>query len=451
MTAVAAALPARGAGDVATFARVLRLLARPSSQGIATLILPAVAFAVTTALLLTVAGGALLFLSWEAKDVVYPVLGAVACTLRMVPLVSLSGVAARLSARRRDDRLATLRLLGASSRAVTLLALVESTLVAAAGALVGVVLHIALVPLVGLISFGGAPIGAGALWLSPGAAGLIVAVVVAVAAVAAASGLRRVRVTPLGVRARSDAPRLRPFPALIGVAVVVAGFFAVQITGVSVFVFAVILSAVLGAAVAVLNLIGPWMLGIVGRAQARQARSAAQLIAARSVLEDPKAAWRQVSGVAMTTFIAVVGGGGMALIGTAEGVDVIILDIRTGVLLTLAISFVMVACTVGVTQAANVLDRRELWVNLHRFGMTQQTMDAARRRAVLVPLVATVVLAAVTGAILLLPLLGAGLLFAPLSLGVNALCFAAGFAVILGALAATAPVLRQVLAASEAG
>lgn len=111
----------------------------------------------------------------------------------------------------------------------------------------------------------------------------------------------------------------------------------------------------------------------------------------------------------------------------------------------------MVACTVGVTQAATVLDRRELWVNLHRFGMPQQTMDAARRRAVLVPLLATVVLAAVTGGVLILPLLGASLLFAPLSLAVTAACFVAGFAAILGALAATVPVLRQVLTASDAG
>lgn len=439
---------ASGRDDLAALARVLRLLLRFDTRSSATLVLPAVAFAVTTALLLTVVAGALVFLSWEQRDPLYPVLGALACTLLVVPLVSLSGVAARLSARRRDDRLATLRLLGASARSVTLLALVEATLLAAAGALVGVVLHVALVPLVGLIPFGGGPLGAGALWLDPGVVVAVVLGVVAVAALAAAFGLRRVRISPLGVRARTDAPRLRGLPALIGLGIIVAGFFAVQITGTSVFVFALILSAALGAAVAVLNLIGPWMLGVVGRVHVRAARTAPQLIAARSVLEDPKAAWRQVSGVAMTTFIAVVGGGGMALIGTAQDVDTIVVDIRTGIILTLAISFVMVACTVGITQASNVLDRRELWVNLHRFGMSPQTMHAARRREVVVPLIATVVLAAATGGVLVLPLIGAAILFAPVSVVVTVVCFALGFAAIFGALAATVPVMRQVLAES---
>jgi len=447
--AVATPARSRDAGDVGAVLRLLPLLARTDRQSLATLVLPVVAFAVTTALLLTVVAGTIVFIAWEERDVLYPVLGAVACTLLVVPLVTLSGVAARLSARRRDDRLATLRLLGATGRSVTLIALIESTVVAAVGAIAGVALHVVLVPFVGLLPFGGAPLGAGALWLSPGTVVVVVVLTVAVAALAAASGLRRVRITPLGVRARTDAPPLRGLPALIGAAVIVAGFLALQVVDGGILVFAAVISVVLGATVAVLNLIGPWLLGVIGRIQVRLARTPAQLIAARAVLEDPKAAWRQVSGVAMTTFIAVVGGAGMSLIGTAQDIDQILVDIRVGVLVTLAISFVMVACTVGVTQASAVLDRRELWVNLHRAGMAPETMDGARRRQVLIPLVATVVFSACVGGILVLPLIGAAVLFAPLSLAVVAACFALGFASILGALAASRPVLRRVLADPE--
>ncbi|WP_405371934.1 MULTISPECIES: FtsX-like permease family protein [unclassified Microbacterium] len=443
MTAIA---PLRRRDEVAPMLRILWLVARPGAQSTAVLLLPVIAFAVTTALLLTVAGGTAMFFSWSERDVLYPALGAIACTLLVVPLISLSGVAARLSARRRDDRLATLRLLGATSAGVTLLAVAESTVLAAVGVAVGVVLHVALVPLVGLIPFGGAPVGAAALFLTPSAGLLVCAGVVAIAAISAAIGLRRVRITPLGVRARTDAPPLRYGRVLIGVVVIGAAVAALQVAPGDLLLSMVVICGALAAAIAVLNLVGPWVLGVIGRAQLKAARGAAALVAARGVLEDPKAAWRQVSGIAMTSFIAVVGGVGLARIDDIGDVDPIMADIRTGILVTLAVSFVMVACTVGVSQAAAILDRREVWVNLDRAGMPDKTMTAIRRRQVLMPLVATVVVSVTVGGLLVAPLVGAALLFEPLSLVVIASCFALGFACVLGALRATDPVLRRALA-----
>src|SRR5699024_10928929 len=94
--------------------RASRLLARRGDSRSAVLALPVLAFGVTTTLLLTVLAGALSFLRWE-DDLAgtYQLLAALAVVLLVVPLASLGGAAARLSARRRDDRLATLRLLGA--------------------------------------------------------------------------------------------------------------------------------------------------------------------------------------------------------------------------------------------------------------------------------------------------------------------------------------------------
>ncbi|RXZ67407.1 permease, partial [Agromyces albus] len=94
-------------------ARVAWLLARPDSTGIAASALPVTAFGVVTALLLTVIGGAQSFWGWtDEMGFTYQALAVIALVLLVVPLVSLGGAAARLSARRRDDRLATLRLLG---------------------------------------------------------------------------------------------------------------------------------------------------------------------------------------------------------------------------------------------------------------------------------------------------------------------------------------------------
>lgn len=192
-------LPSRPIDGRVPLRPLLRLTVRPNARDRATLALPVVAFGVATALMLLVVAGTSLFLSW-GDDPLYPALGLFACALLLVPLISLSGIAARLSARRRDDRLATLRLLGAPARTVVALTLVESTALAVVGALGGVVLYVALVPWVGLVPFRGESIGASALWLSPTAIAVVVLVVGVIAAVSATIGLRRVQITPLGDR-----------------------------------------------------------------------------------------------------------------------------------------------------------------------------------------------------------------------------------------------------------
>jgi hypothetical protein len=451
MTAVAAPPPLAPASGRAPVVRLTWLLARPSAQSGAALALPAVAFAVTTALLLTVLGGVQMFWGWDLDAQpdagVYQLLSVIALAVLLIPLVSLGGAAARLSARRRDDRLATLRLLGASTATVTAITVLESALVAFAGALAGFVLYVGLMPLVGLVSFGGAPIGGAALWAGLPSIAAVVAGVVVLAAVSAALGLRQVVVSPLGVRARTDAPKLHWVRVVIGVLVVAAGAAALSVPGLAPGIAVVFLiGGVFAAGIAMLNLVGPWLIGVFARIQARRAKTADRLIAARTVLESPKAAWRQVGGVAMTSFVAVVAGTGMALVSGAQDADILMRDVQTGVLLTLVVSFAMVACSVGVNQAAAILDRRALHVALDRIGMPREVMEAARTRATIAPLLFTVVVSALTGVVLVLPLTSMALIVAPLSLLVIGGCFALGLGLVWLALRATRPVLTRVLA-----
>ena len=56
-----------------------------------------------------------------------------------------------------------------------------------------------------------------------------------------------------------------------------------------------VLLAVLAGVVAAVNLVGPLFVQVAGRAYARLARSAAGLIAARRIIDDPRATWRAVS------------------------------------------------------------------------------------------------------------------------------------------------------------
>jgi hypothetical protein len=458
VTLPAAPVPPVASASRASVVRLTWLLARPSAQSVATLVLPAVAFAVTTALLLTVIGGALVFWQWTTDLAgTYQMLSVLALALLVVPLAALGGAAARLSARRRDDRLATLRLLGATPGLVARMTVLESTVIAVLGSLVGVLLYLAGMPLVGLIPFGGEAIGAGSLWVGFRLLAAVVASVAVLAALSAALGLRQVTISPLGVRTRQTAPRVHWFRLVLGVAAIVAAYLGLTIY--SAFDDFAVMIGIFGTAFAVgvgiLNLIGPLAVSIAAKVSLRMASTPAKLIAARGILEFPKAAWRQVSGVAMTSFIAVVAGSGVALLdsfvasgSSAEELN-LIADVRTGILITLVCSFLMVACSVGVNQAAAILDRRDLYVSLDRLGMPREVIEKSRARTVLSPLRFVTVGSALVGGILVLPMAGIAMIVAPLSMLVIVGCLALGIGLVWLALLATRPVLMRVLAEPE--
>jgi hypothetical protein len=461
MTTTASTPSVASAPLPATRASVLRLtwlLARPSAQSAATLLLPAVAFAVTTALLLTVIGGALVFWKWTSDLAgTYQMLSVLALALLVVPLAALGGAAARLSARRRDDRLATLRLLGATPGLVARMTVLESTVIAVLGSLVGVVLYVAAMPLVGLLPFGGEAIGGRSLWVGFGLLVVVVASVATLAAVSAILGLRQVTISPLGVRTRQVAPRVHWLRLVLGVVAIAAAYLG--LTMYMAFGDFAVMIAIFGTAFAVgigiLNLIGPWAVSIAATVSLSMASTPAKLIAARGILESPKAAWRQVSGVAMTSFIVVVAGSGVALLdsfgeaGSSSDELNLIADVRTGILITLACSFLMVACSVGVNQAAGILDRRDLYVSLDRLGMPRDVLEKSRARTVLSPLRFVTVGSAVIGGVLVLPMTGAAVIVAPRSMLVIAGCLALGIGLVWLALLATRPVLSRVLAEPE--
>jgi len=85
----------------------------------------------------------------------YRDMALLAVVLTALPLVGLGGLASRLMAGRRQRRLATLRLLGASTSQVVRLTIAELATFAGIGAVCGAVLHRALVPMVSRVSIKG--------------------------------------------------------------------------------------------------------------------------------------------------------------------------------------------------------------------------------------------------------------------------------------------------------
>lgn len=450
-------LTAPGAAPTASRLRrvvtLTALLSRPGRQGRAAIVLPLVAFAVTSALLLTVVGGTRMFLTQAAGEFeyLYAILSVLALLLLAVPVLTLGAAAARLSSRRRNDRLSTLRLLGATSGEVGALTVLEASVTALAGALGGVVLHIALLPLVGLLPFFGGPIGPGAVWTGWVIASVVVGVVTLLATVSAVAGLRRVQLTPLGVRRRTDAPPRRIAALVVGLAALgLIGLLVANAGAIGEFVGpAAIVALLLGffaGALALINLVGTPIVAARGRSIARKATTASGLIAGRELAAHAGPAWRRVSGIAMIAFIAVVGGAGMAIADIAgAGADAVIFaDIRTGVLVTLGAGFLLLACSIGVTQAASVLEDRDLIVGLDRLGIPPEELRRARRMTVMVPLRWAAVGGAAIGAALSLPIVGVTLLISPMSLVVIAATFAIGFGLVLLALAATTPLVTAI-------
>ncbi|GAA2927191.1 FtsX-like permease family protein [Microbacterium luteolum] len=431
-------------------ANVLALLLRPAPGQNSVLALPVVAFGVVTTLVLTVIGGAQSFWGWTDEFApVYQALAAIALVLLVVPLVSLGGAAARLSARRRDERLSTLRLLGVSPAGVTVATVAESVLVAGAGAVVGVLGHLAISPLVGMIPFRGEPLGFGAVFLSPLHIVAVFGGVLVLAAGSAIIGLRRVVISPLGVRTRSSVSSVHWIRAVIAAGAVAIAFVLIKVfpsVGSLVATIAV-LAGVFGAVLAVLNIVGPWVLKVSASRQLRRAEQPERLLAARIVLDSPKTAWRQVGGIAMASFMAVFAGTGVALLDVMGGEgatasDIALADdIRTGLVITLIGSFLMVAASVGVNQASDVLDQRELHRSLHHLGMPLETVDRARRRAIMSPLLVTAIGSALCAAVVVFPLVGIALITAPLSLLTIAAVVAVGIGVVWASTWATRPLL----------
>jgi hypothetical protein len=225
----------------------------------------------------------------------------------LAPVLIFIATATRLSAARREQRFAAMRLVGATRRQVSLLAATESTAAAVLGVAVGFGIFFLLRAPVAGISFLGEPFFPADMALSlPDI--LVVAIGVPVAAaVAAQLALRRVHISPLGV-ARRTTPRppraWRVLPLLAGLAEL--GFFVVHGTPASPSgeLWALLPGFLL--IIAGLVIAGPWLTMAAARVMARRTSRPGALIAARRLADDPRAAFRAVSGLVLALFVTTV-------------------------------------------------------------------------------------------------------------------------------------------------
>lgn len=411
----------------------------------ATDVLSAVAFAFATAALLAVLGGVNAFrLRLEtgavddASGAFVLMLSFVAAALLLPAVWTLAQAAVRLAIARRDDRLAALRLAGATRGQVSAMAVLDAVAQALVGVLVGAMLALAVTPGIARIEFQGLPFTVAELlpavwvWLAAGGA------VVLIALVAALASLRRVHVTPLGVAQRVGAKRLSLW-RVAGFLLVVVAY--VVVVGLGLIPVEMTVSiALISIMVLSYALIGPLVIQGVAWLIAKGARSPATLLAARRVVDDPRGAFNIVGAMA----IAVMAGGFASLApAMAGGTDPMSVDMATGAALTIAIAAVLGAVLAGIAQSAKVLDQRREHQAMHKMGVDLPVMRGAIVRQVALPLVVAVGGAAAMALLLILPSIQ--LWIATPSSVLTWMLMAVGAVVVtLGATACALPLVRRV-------
>jgi hypothetical protein len=241
-------------------------------------------------------------ISRQSDAETYRVLAQMAAVLLVVPTVLLIGAASRLTAAQRSQRLAALRLAGATPGTVIALTALEIAGAAAVGVVAGIATYLLVLPLAAHIPLGGGRFSASDLQL-PAAAMVGVAVLVPVIAViTAVIALRGVVSGPLQATRRVRPRRPRAIRLLVvpaSWAAFVAAASSMRNGGES---LGVLIG--LGAVIVTLAVIGPWLTWLVGAVMGGAARGPSTLIAARRITDDPKAAYRTVSGMVLAGLIA---------------------------------------------------------------------------------------------------------------------------------------------------
>jgi len=226
------------------------------------------------------------------------VVGAIAFVF---PILILVGTATRLAAARREERYAALRLVGATSRQISVISSVDAVASALLGTMLGIGIFAALRPALADTAITSARYFYNEV--TPTAAGYL-AVLIAVpvaSAVASLLSLRRVRISPLGVirRVMPPVPTVwRILPLLAGVALFIVGLELTTKQSIGKPLFPGLIVILIGLVVG-----GPWLTAQAARLVGRLTPGTSSLLAVRRLADNPKAAFRSVSGLVLAVFL----------------------------------------------------------------------------------------------------------------------------------------------------
>ena len=382
-------------------------------------------------------------------------LAAIACAFILPALFGLVAQSAIMGASGREQRLATLRLLGLSAADVTRMTVWETALQAVVGAALGAALSVLVLPAFTRLKFMDQRIEMHELLLPWWGYLAVAAVIIVVASAAAFAGMQRVRVTPLGV-ARREAPKaMRMWRLILFVVVLAAGTLilprlSLDATagvwlGIAGFLFVVVM---------MVNVVTPLVIQVAFQIAANFPGTA-HFVASRRISTDAKAAWRRSSSLA---FLGIIAG---FMVSSPMGDDdlsqaltedpeaaMLFGDVATGAALTLAFGYILSALAVLLGQASEVFESAGLARSLQLIGVRRRFQSAVAMINVMGPMLLTSVFGFAVGAALGLMMFaqGAGYVNIPMRLFNAGLLLSVGWALALLALLAMEPLRSRVLA-----
>ncbi|MFI5707533.1 FtsX-like permease family protein [Kribbella sp. NPDC051620] len=225
------------------------------------------------------------------------ILVAFGITLVLFPLLSLVGQAAGVAAKRREHRLAALRLAGATRSQVLWLSAVEQAVLGLFGAIAGLVGYTLLTPLIARIPLGGGRWYVHDLTPSWWVALIVLIAVPVLSVISALIGLGRVSITPLGVvRGQTRKPT-----SALRLGLLVVGPIMLAILGTGGAIIPLLIG--IGLAALAVRIVGPFAVQLIGKFMARTAKGPVALLAGRRLADDPKAAFRPVAALVLSGFV----------------------------------------------------------------------------------------------------------------------------------------------------
>lgn len=431
-------------------------------------VLAVVAFSFSSWLTLTTLGGVYMF--WHNTDAVnaavasrfgegilndglgqsYFALAVVALALLTVPLLSLGGAAARLGAGGRERRLASLRLIGMSSRQVLGMSVLESVLQASLGFVIGLVAYFGSLPAWKMLTFGTLPINPSQMLLPWWALCATFFLMAVIAALSTVIGLQRVSISPLGVAHRIIPPSVKMWrmavlaATLVGVLYMTSLFSPSQVAVGQIISIGVTFLLFIGG----ISFAGPLLIQLTMRPLVLTS-SPALLVGIRRVVSDSRGAWRNISAIALMGVVATLAST-LSFVTLSQDVDstgasiqeMIAHDIRQGVMIAFAFALIIGAVSTLIHQSSDVFDRAGEARTLVHVGTPVTTLIRARFIQVLLPLVAV---SAILVALSLLPALANPVLNNWSNLNVMGVMILSGLVLTALSVAVTIPIQYQVV------
>ncbi len=220
------------------------------------------------------------------------------------PILILIGTATRLAAARREERYAALRLVGATTQQVGVISSVEAIVSALLGTLAGIGIFMLFQPVLADTAITSARYFPDEVTPTIGGYLLVLIVVPVASAIAALVSINRVRISPLGVSRKVKPAQPTAWsvtPLVFGL--VLFGLSMVETDrqhfgGPAPLAFIVIMIGLVAA--------GPWLTAQAARLLGRLSAGPAPLLAARRLTDNPRLAFRAVSGLVLAVFLGTV-------------------------------------------------------------------------------------------------------------------------------------------------